>query len=166
MLPKIGRGLNTCLYFALPAPSLFPPGCEVRPNNFVFIWRFSLNRSCNTKSPVKEGYFGLVQTWADLPLFCFNDWSKVWRLALTSKMKILSWKFVESLLLDIPTNHISAILSYFFKQKSLKICCKKCKPGPTCRYFASMTEVKFEGLPWLQKWRYWAENSYVTYCWA
>ena len=32
-------------------------------------------------------------------------------------------------------------------------------PGPTFCLFASMTEVKFEGLPWPQKWRYWVEKS-------
>ena len=42
--------------------------------------------------------------------FCFNDWGKVWRLALASKIKILSWKFAGSLLLDIPTNYFIATL--------------------------------------------------------
>ena len=30
------------VYIALPAPSLLPPGCEVRPNDIVFIGDFVL----------------------------------------------------------------------------------------------------------------------------
>ena len=32
--------------------------------------------------------------WADFLSFCFNDYTKVWRLTLATKMLILSWKLV------------------------------------------------------------------------
>ena len=55
---------------------------------------------------VMDSYFGTFPVWADFLSFCFNDCSKVWRLILATKMKILSWKFVGNLLLGIrPTGH-------------------------------------------------------------
>ena len=63
-----------------------------------------------TASSVMEDYFRTFLTWADFVSFCFNDWSKVWRPALPSKMKILHWKFVSNLLLSIATNDFRAEL--------------------------------------------------------
>ena len=57
--------------------------------------------------------------WAYFLSFCLNDCSKVRRLTLATKMKILSWKFVCSLLLGIAKNNL---LSFWriFSQKSFK----------------------------------------------
>ena len=75
-------------------------------------------------------------------------------------MNILSWKFVDNFLLGIATNYFNIALEYLFKQKSSEICAKNSLPGPTFEIFASMTmtEVKFEGVPWPQNKRHWSEN--------
>ena len=46
-------------------------------------------------------------------LFCFNDWSNVWRLALAKKIEKLSWKFVGNLLFGIATKNFFAIWGEF-----------------------------------------------------
>ena len=56
-------------------------------------------------------YFGAFDTLEDFLSFCFNDWIKVWRLALASKMKILSWNFVGNFLLSIATNSLNTVLA-------------------------------------------------------
>ena len=63
----------------------------------------------------------LFPIWADFLSFCFNGCSKVRRLALTTKMKILSWNFVCGLLLGIAANNFYAVLATLFTEKSLKI---------------------------------------------
>ena len=58
------------------------------------------------------------------------------------------------LLLAIATNNFDAVLAYLLLEKSLKICVQNALSGPTSCLFASMTVVKFEGLPWPQKLRH------------
>ena len=108
-----------------------------------------------------EGYFGTFLIWADFLSFCFNNCSKYWRIDLATNMKILNWKFISNPLFGIAINNFIAALAYWFLEKSLKICPKNSLSGPT---LASMAVVKFDGLPWPQKERYWAKNSY--YYWA
>ena len=56
--------------------------------------------------------------WADFLSFCFNDCSKVRKLALATKMKTLSWKFIFSLFLGI--NKFITVLANLLTEKSLK----------------------------------------------
>ena len=73
----------------------------------------------------------------------------------------LPQKFVGNLLLGMAT----IFFCYFDAFFPRKICPKNSLYAPTFCLFASMTVVKFKGLPRSHKWRYWAENSFVAYYW-
>ena len=72
---------------------------------------------------------------------CFNDWSKVWRLAQTSKIKILSWKFVGKLQLGTAIKKFCVVWDIFFLSvKSMDFAgaffsiCKKSLPNPKASF--------------------------------
>ena len=117
----------------------------------VICYRFMCDRSCNTKL-LYWCFFIFLQTkkfenlpqkvpnWADLSLFCFNDWSKVWRLTLASKWTILSRKFIGSLLLGKLTNKFNAVLANLLIEKNWK--CVQKIPCPGLRHVCLLQWLK------------------------
>ena len=79
-------------------------------------------------------------------LFCFTDCSKIRRFALATKRKILSWKFVCSLLVSIATNSYIAILVNLFTKNFLKILLELSCPSLRNPWIMQSTNMSFTGI--------------------
>ena len=114
----------------------------------------------NTKSPVNEGYFEVFPNRADFLPSCFNDWSKVWRLALATRLKISSWKFVGPLLC-IAKNNFNFVWPYLFLENFENLSQKLIWAGFQSFCFNNCSKVrrlalalKMKILSWKYVWSY------------
>ena len=109
----------------------------------------------NWSVSVKEGYFGTFPNWPR-PIFCFfasmtavkfecSPWPQKWRYWDENSCVTCCWAI----------NNFNASFVCLFIEQSFKFFSKK---FPTRGFLTKMTEVKFEGSPWRQKWRYWADS--------